>query len=99
MRPFLSPSLTPSLPRVGSREPSNPQRVLAAMTDGWYSCFDLEGIVGLSRVATDSALQQQRRRGRVEAEHPSVGGRYTGVTQRYRRVAAAAAARRIHNAG
>ena len=60
------------------------ERVVAAMADGWQSCKALQIRTGLSRLETHSALQQERKYHRIEAEHVCAGGKMRGVTQRYR---------------
>ena len=60
-------------------------RVMAWLADGnWQSCKALQTLTGLSRLETHSALQQERKYHRIEAEHACAGGKMRGVTQRYR---------------
>ena len=61
------------------------EQVVAWLADGhWQSCKALQTLTGLSRLETHSALQQERKYHRIEAEHVCAGGKMRGVTQRYR---------------
>ena len=65
--------------------PTHREQVIAYMSDGgWHTCRALQGLTGLSRTETHSALQQEMKYHRVESEYQCAGGKMPGITQRYR---------------
>jgi len=80
MKPFLSPPVDPlDTPR---------NRVRAELKPEWLTVRELMLWSGESRATVDNTIQQDMRKGLVEAELPLRGGRRLGrVLQRYRALA------------